>query len=65
MNALRVLNDRIGSHPFVAGREPSIADCTLLAGLDFATFAGIEIPKELVNLQRWATQFRKRPSAKA
>jgi glutathione S-transferase len=65
MNTLRVLNERIGNQPFVAGRNPSIADCTLLAALDFGVFAGIELPKELTNLQRWATQFRKRPSAKA
>ena len=65
LNALRVLNDRIGNQQFVAGSTPSIADCTLLAGLDFATFAGVEVPKELGNVHRWVTEFRKRPSAKA
>ena len=65
MNALRVLNDRIGSRPFVAGGRPTIADCTLLAALDFAQFANVEVPNELTNVRRWATEFRKRPSAKA
>jgi glutathione S-transferase len=65
LNALRALNDRIGSQQFVAGSTPSIADCTLLAALDFATFAGVEVPQEFGNVQRWVTEFRKRPSAKA
>ena len=65
MNASRVLDDRIGNSPFVAGRTPSIADCTLLAALDFAAFANLEIPKECGNVHRWAAEFRKRPSAKA
>jgi glutathione S-transferase len=65
MNALRVLDARIGEQPFVAGKAPSIADCTLLAALDFAGFANVEIPAEFGNVHRWAGEFRKRPSAKA
>jgi len=65
LNALRVLNDRIGDNPFVAGRQPTIADCTLLAALDFAAFANVDVPKGLGNVQRWLTEFRERPSAKA
>lgn len=64
-NALKVINERIGTNPFVAGNRPTIADCTLLASLDFAQFAGVEISKDLANVHRWATEFRKRPSAKA
>jgi len=63
MNALRVVNDRIGANPFVAGQHPSIADCTLLAALDFAAFAGIELPKELTNITRWYAAFHARPGA--
>jgi glutathione S-transferase len=65
VNALRVLNDRIGAQPFVAGRHPTIADCTLLAALDFAAFANADVPKEFANVHRWAAEFRKRPSAQA
>jgi len=65
MNALRVVNERIGSHPFVAGQHPSIADCTLLAALDFATFAGIEMPTGCNNIARWSVAFHQRPSASA
>ena len=64
-NALRVVNERIGSNPFVAGRQPTIADCTLLAALDFGAFAGIEVPKEHANVVRWSAAFHQRPSAKA
>jgi glutathione S-transferase len=65
MTALRVLDGRIGDQPFVAGQAPSIADCTLLAALDFASFANVAVPAEFGNVQRWVTEFRKRPSAKA
>jgi glutathione S-transferase len=60
---LRVVNDRIGNRPFVAGERPTIADCTLLAALEFADFAGIPIDGGLANVARWRTAFEKRPSA--
>ena len=41
--ALKVLDDVIGANPFVAGARPSIADCTLLAALEFAAFAGVAL----------------------
>jgi len=63
--ALKVLDDRIGSQPFVAGGRPSIADCTLLAALDFAGFAGIELDPAFKNIARWQQSFKQRPSAAA
>src|SRR5262245_25182130 len=39
----KVLDRSIGSKAFVAGDSPTIADCTLLAALEFANFAGAEI----------------------
>ncbi len=62
---LQVLNDRIGKGPFVAGERPTIADCTLLAALDFAEFAGITVDPSLGNIVRWHAEFKKRPSAQA
>jgi glutathione S-transferase len=62
---LKVLDHSIGAHPFVAGARPTIADCTLLAALDFAAFAGVEIDPSLKNLARWHESFMKRPSAQA
>src|SRR2546427_8938238 len=36
---LKVMDAKIDRGPFVAGSPPSIADCTLLAALEFAEFA--------------------------
>jgi len=62
---LKVIDDAIGDRPFVAGGKPTIADCTLLAALDFAEFAGVPIDSSLRNVNRWREQFKKRPSASA
>ena len=64
-NTLKVVDARIGSSTFVAGQRPSIADCTLLAALDFANFAQVTIDPGLANVARWVESFRKRPSASA
>jgi glutathione S-transferase len=65
LNALKVLNAAIGSQPFVAGDRPTIADCTLLAALEFADFAQVPIDPACTNVARWCTTFRQRPSAQA
>jgi glutathione S-transferase len=61
---LHLLDERIGDNPFVAGTEPSIADCTLFAGLRFGEFGKIEIDPSCRNLQRWYAAFGERPSTK-
>ena len=63
--ALRVLDAAIGSKPFVAGERPTIADCTLLAALEFAEFAQAPIDPECKNVARWHAKFKERPSAQA
>lgn len=62
---LKVVDARIGSHPFAAGSRPTIADCTLLAALGFAAVAGVEPDPACKNLARWQEAFQQRPSAKA
>lgn len=62
---LKVLDDLIGPHPFVAGSRPTIADCTLAAALDFAAFAGVAIDPACKNVARWHEAFKQRPSAQA
>jgi glutathione S-transferase len=62
---LKVVDEKIGTRPFVAGERPTIADCTLLAALDFADFAGVHIDPAFANVMRWSTDFKKRPSAAA
>lgn len=62
---LAVLDAKIGSKPFVAGDTPTIADCTLLASLQFAEFGQIAIDPALKNVHRWYESFKQRPSAAA
>ena len=62
---LKVLDAAIGSKPFVAGQRPTIADCTLLAGLEFAEFAQAPVEGSVKNVHRWYEEFKKRPSASA
>jgi len=63
--ALKLLDARIGSNPFVAGSHPTIADCTLFAALGFAEFAGVQLDPECRNIHRWLESFKQRPSAQA
>ena len=60
-----MLDAKIGSNPFVAGNKPTIADCTLLAALQFAEFGQIAIDPKLENIHRWYENFKQRPSASA
>src|SRR5262245_25118390 len=64
-NALGVLDARLATRKFVAGNSPSIADCTLIAALDFANFAQIPIDPSYKNVHRWYDEFKQRPSANA
>ena len=62
---LKVMDTAIGNQPFVAGEHPTIADCTLLAALEFAQFAEVPIDPSCKNVARWYADFKKRPSASA
>jgi len=62
---LKILDDKIGSHTFVAGDKPTIADCTLLAAMQFAEFAQVAIDPGCKNVHRWYESFKQRPSAQA
>lgn len=61
-NALGALDPKVGDKPFAAGDEPTIADCTLWAGLAFAKFAQVDIDPSFGNVLRWFESFGKRPS---
>ena len=63
--ALKVLDAEIGTRPFVAGDRPTIADCTLLAALEFGEFAGVSLDPSYGNVARWYRTFKERPSAAA
>lgn len=51
--------------PFLAGERPTIADCTLAAGLQFARFGGCadDVPADCKHLRRWDEAYRARPEA--
>jgi glutathione S-transferase len=63
--SLKVLDAAIGGKPFVTGERPTIADCTLLAALEFAEFAQAPVDGSVKNVHRWYEEFKKRPSASA
>ncbi len=51
--------------PFVAGAQPTIADCTLAAAFQFARFGEVEIDPRHASLARWDRAYRSRPAARA
>ena len=61
-----VLLDRVlENQRFLAGERFSIADITLLVGLDFGRVVKIRAAPEQKNLARWHAEVSARPSAKA
>jgi len=47
----------LGTGEFVMGSRPSIADCTLLAALNFGRFADLEAERDYPNLRRWFERY--------
>lgn len=62
---LRWLDGELAGRKFVAGDRFSIADITLLVGIDFGRVSNLRIDPEQKNLQRWYDEVSARPSAKA
>jgi glutathione S-transferase len=58
---LAVAEQRIGDSPFLTGAMPTIADCTLFAGLNFGRFFGFELDSQYARLTRWFEAYGKRP----
>jgi glutathione S-transferase len=59
------LDQELASRPFVAGDRYTIADITLLCGIDFGRITNIRIQDDQKNLRRWHDAVSSRPSAKA
>ncbi len=59
------LDARLADHEFVCGPRFTIADITGLITVDFAGWAKLKPPEEMVHLRRWHTAVSARPSAKA
>ncbi|MBW2286645.1 MAG: glutathione S-transferase family protein [Deltaproteobacteria bacterium] len=63
---LQLLDDYLADgRSFVAGSQPTIADCTLAAALQFGRFGEVALDPSLENLHAWDRRFRERPSARA
>ena len=65
LDSVRMLDDELGKHPFVAGDTFSVADITAMIAVDFMRPARIARPEGLANLERWYAEVSSRPSAKA
>jgi glutathione S-transferase len=64
--ALQVLDGKMrDGRPFVAGAKPTIADCMLAAGLQFARFGGVPIDAHCEAIARWDRAYRDRPPARS
>lgn len=64
VHCMGILDEELRTHKFVVGERFSIADITAVIALQFLRPARIEIPENLVNLQRWFEEIKERPSSK-
>ncbi len=55
--AISRIDQQIGDSEFVMGAAPSIADCTLLAAVNFARFGALDVIADAPNLERWFEHF--------
>lgn len=62
---MKWLDAELAGRSFVAGDRYTIADITLLVGIDFGRVSNLRIAPDLANLQRWYGEVSSRPSAKA
>ena len=65
LKRLEWLDEVLADRPFVAGDEYTVADITLLMGIDFGRVTKIGILPDQKNLSRWYESVSSRPSAKA
>ncbi|THD62208.1 glutathione S-transferase [Phenylobacterium sp.] len=63
MNALKVLDRRLGESAFLATERITIADIVAVIGIDFARIVRLRPPEELAHLNRWLAAMRERPAA--
>lgn len=60
---LQMVDELIGEQRFVMGDRPTIADCTLFAGLAFGELFDLPVDSRCGRLHRWYGAFKERPSA--
>jgi glutathione S-transferase len=65
MEFLKVLDDELGKHRYIAGDNFTVADITGLIAIDFMKPAKLAVPETLANVKRWYAEVSARPSASA
>jgi glutathione S-transferase len=65
MAFLQFLDGELGSRPYVAGEDFTVADITALVAVDFMRVSKLSVPDNLANLRRWHDAVSARPSAAA
>ncbi|OYX40776.1 MULTISPECIES: glutathione S-transferase family protein [unclassified Sphingomonas] len=63
--AMRYFDESLAGRTWIAGKDYSIADITLLTTIDFAIFIGIGLSDDMPNLKAWHERASARPSAQA
>ena len=56
-NGLGRVEARLANREFVMGERPSIADCTLLAALNFGRLGDFEVDDKYVNVRGWFERY--------
>jgi len=59
------LDEELGQRPYLAGDRFSVADITLICGIDFGKVSNIRLGDAHPNLKRWHAEVSARPTAKA
>ncbi|WP_420561338.1 glutathione S-transferase family protein [Tepidicaulis sp.] len=62
---MKFMDRELEGHDYLVGDYFSVADIVGLTTVDFAKFAGLDIPAEFKNLTAWHQRLAARPSAKA
>ena len=65
LDFLAFLDRELADREFIAGDTFSIADITVMIGIDFMKPARIAVPDECANVRRWYAAVASRPSAAA
>lgn len=66
LTSMRIFNEMLASHGFIAGKTFTVADITALCAIDFGANTGaVKMPDDLPHLKRWHTEVSARPSAAA
>ena len=65
VDALQLLDGRLGETEFLAGSRFSVADITAFVSIELMKAIKTSIPEEMASLRRWHTAMLERPSAKA